>query len=135
MRTWYPYPLQGQLLQRTSKQGADLREKRHDLLVVHGSEDSSLRNFKTVDVKDGQDGARFGRVDVLECMPSRSCWTSFSFTVSDDTGDDKVRIVHYGSKGDTEGVPKFSTLVYTSWSFRVDVTKKSTSEKLGSILF
>lgn len=135
MRTWYPYPLQRQVTTETKKREADLREKRHDFLVIHGSEDSSLRNFKTVDVKDGQDGTRFGRVDVLERMPRRSCWTGFCFTVSDDTGHDKVRIIHYGSKGNTEGVSKFSTLVYTSWGFRVDVTRKALQKKLGSTNF
>jgi hypothetical protein len=47
-------------------------------------------------------------------MPSCGCWTSFCFTIANHTSNDKVGVIHHGAKGDTEGIPQFSTFTYAS---------------------
>jgi len=101
-------------------------EEGDDFLVVHGSEDGAFRDFEAVDVEDGEDGTRFGRVDVLEAMPSSSGGTGLCFAIAYDAAYNEVWVVHDGAKGGTECVAEFTAFVDCTRSFGVDVAGEST---------
>jgi len=96
-------------------------KQRHDFFVVHSTVDCALGNFVAVDMHDRKNGARLSWIDVLECVPSaetstsasgelkdktdlRSCGSCLSFAIADDTGNNKVRLIHDGAKGDAESI-------------------------------
>jgi hypothetical protein len=83
-----------------------------------------------------KDSPRFSWVDILEPVPSaetsepvsgklmnqidlRSCWTRLSFAIADDTSNNKVRLVHDGTKGNTKGITQLSALMDTTGSLGV----------------
>lgn len=96
-------------------------KQRHDLFVVHRTVDRALRNLVAVDMHDRKNGARLSWIDVLGQVPSaetsssassklkdkpdlRSCGSCLSFAIANDTSNNKVRLIHDGTKGDAESV-------------------------------
>jgi hypothetical protein len=73
-------------------------------------------------VQDRENRARFSGINVLKPMPGSCSWTSFSLAVTNDAGDDKMRIIHDGTEGDTESITKFTTLMNGPGGFSVDMT-------------
>jgi hypothetical protein len=122
----------------------DIREKRRQLFIVHGSVDGSFGDLESIDVHDGKDGTGFGRVDVLESVPCagiifsvvddrtrkksvdlRSCGSSLSLSVTYYACNHEVWFIHDGAKGYTQGVAQFTAFVDGSGSCAVDVTDKA----------
>jgi hypothetical protein len=111
-------------------------EQRYNFFIIHHTVNGALRDLEAVSMYNGKNSSRFSRIDVLEPMPSaersrypvgklkdqiglRSCWTSLRFAIADDTGNNKVGLVHDGSKGNTESVTQLSALVNTAGNFGI----------------
>ena len=63
-----------------------------------------------------------------QCVPnpqkgvySRSGRSSFSLTVADNDGDDQLWFIHDGTESDSKSISEFTTFVYRSRNFSVDV--------------
>jgi hypothetical protein len=53
----------------------------------------------------------------------RSCWTGFGFSVSNDTGNNEIRIVHHRAEGDRKCVSELPALVDATGRFRIYMTR------------
>jgi hypothetical protein len=49
----------------------------------------------------------------------RSCWPCLRFAITDDTGNNEVRLIHDGTKRNTEGIAQLSALMDTTGNFRI----------------
>jgi hypothetical protein len=65
--------------------------------------------------------ARLSGIDVLARMPGSGGRTGFGLAVTNDTGNDKMGIIHDSAKRNTESVAKFSTLMNGSRGFGIDM--------------
>jgi hypothetical protein len=117
------------------------RKKGNYLLIVHRSINGALGNFEPVDVNDRQDCTRFSGIDVLETMPSarinyyqkrniegkdeniRCRWAGLCLPITNDAGDNKVRIIHHGTEGYTQSISQFTPFVDAARCFSIDVTE------------
>ena len=94
----------------------------HDFFIIHCTVDCALGNLVAVNMHDRKNSPRLSWIDVLEQVPSaetstsasgelrdkidlRRCGPCLSFTIADDTGNNKVRLIHDGAKGDAESIP------------------------------
>lgn len=66
--------------------------------------------------------ARFSRIDVLARMPGSGGRAGFGLAIANDTGNDKMGIIHDSAKRNTESVAKFTTLMNGSRGFGIDMT-------------
>jgi hypothetical protein len=55
-------------------------------------------------------------------MPGSRSRASFSFAVTNNAGNDKMRIVHDGTEGDTESITEFTTFMNGPRGFSIDMT-------------
>jgi hypothetical protein len=101
----------------------NVREEGDDFFIVHSAKDGAFRDFEAVRVEDGEDGARFGWVDVLEAVPCCSSRTCLCFSVAYDAAHDEVWVVHDGTKGSTEGVPELTAFVDCAGCFGIDMAR------------
>ena len=59
--------------------------------------------------------ALFGTICTEHCTghrhrdDARSSWTTFCFTIANDTSNDKIGFVHNGAECDTQGIPEFTS--------------------------
>lgn len=53
----------------------------------------------------------------LVTMPARRQWARLTFSVTNHSQRDKVRVVEDGTKSMRDRVSKLSTLMYTAWCF------------------
>jgi len=96
-------------------------EQTNELFIVHASVNGSFGDLEPIHVHDRENRARFSGVDVLISMPGSRSWASFSFAVTNNAGNDKMRIVHDGAKGDTESITEFTTFMDGSRGFGIDM--------------
>jgi hypothetical protein len=82
---------------------------------------------------DRNNGAGFGRIDVLGSVPGSSSGTSLGFAITDNTSNDEIRLVHDSTIGYTEGITEFATFVNGTGSFGINVALKVNASKILSV--
>jgi hypothetical protein len=58
-------------------------------------------------------------------MPGRRCWTALCLSVTNDTSNYQIRLVHDSSESDSKSVPQFTTLMNGTRCLGIDVTRKA----------
>jgi hypothetical protein len=99
----------------------NIPEQHHNFFIIHRTVNCVLGSLEAVDMHDRKNGPGSSWIDILEPMPSaktrqsacgelknqinlRSCGSCLSFAIADDTGNNKIRPIHDGAKGDAENI-------------------------------
>lgn len=100
----------------------DVREERNDLFVVHDTEYGPLGNLEAVNMENEENSTGPMLVGVFVRVPCCSSGARLCFSVTDNTGNDKVGIIHDSAKGDTKSVSELIALVNSTRSLSINVT-------------
>jgi hypothetical protein len=71
-------------------------------------------------MKNRQDSPRLFGINEFVAMPGSCCWSGLGLTVTDNTGNNQVRIIHDCTKGNRESISQFATFVDRSGNLSVD---------------
>jgi len=88
------------------------------LAAADARQHGRVRDLETVQVQDRQDDTVACGVQELVGMPARCQRSGLRFAISDDTGDDQVRIVERGAVRMGERVAELPALVDRAGHFR-----------------
>jgi hypothetical protein len=96
-------------------------EQGYKLFVVHASVNGAFGDLKPIHMYNRENRARFSGIDVLVRMPGSGGRAGLGLAITNDTGNNKMRIIHDSAKRNTEGVAEFATLMNGSGGFGIDM--------------
>src|SRR5215472_16004018 len=93
-----------------------------ELFVADATEDGGIGNLVAIEMQDRQNNLIRGRIQELIGVPARRECPRFRLAVTDDTGDNQIRIVERCSIGMRDGAAEFAPFVNGAGCLRRDVT-------------
>jgi hypothetical protein len=96
-------------------------EQGYELFVIHASVNSTFRDLEPIHMHNGENRARFSGIDVLVPMPGSGGRTAFRLAITNNTGNDKMRVIHDSAKRNAESVTEFAAFMDGSGSFCIDM--------------
>lgn len=116
--------------------------------MVHASEDGAFADLEPIQMEDWENCTRLFGVDVLDAVPraigsqtstkeremqhSRRSRPSLGFTITNNTGNNEVRVIHHSTKRHSQCITQLSTFVNCAGCLSVDVTEIWISSVDGS---
>jgi len=104
-------------------------EESNELAFRDTGEHCRVGDLVAVEVQDRQHGAVGARFEELVPVPPRRQRPRFRLTVSDDAGDQQIRVVEGGAEGVTEGVAELAALMDRAGSLGSRVTRDPAGER------
>src|SRR5262245_60960605 len=83
--------------------------------------EAGIGDLVTVEVEDWQNAAVARRVEELVAVPASGQRAGLRLAVTDDAGNDQVRVVEGGAEGVAQRVTEFTAFVDAAGRFRGDV--------------
>src|SRR6516225_3482456 len=104
--------------------------------MADAGENARIGNLVTIEVEDRQNYAVGYGIEKFVRMPARCQRSGLRFTVADDAGNDKIRVVEGGSVGMRECVTKFAAFVDRAGRLRRHMARDPAREReLGEQAF
>src|SRR5437588_11635695 len=76
-------------------------------------------------MQNGQDNPITNRVQKMDAFPGTLKWSSFCFTIPDDSYNNQIRIVEGSPEGMGKDVPQLASFVNGAWSGNTDMAGDS----------